>query len=77
MAAALGLLGITVDNNSAGFSARTRVLHRLKTAVTGGVPFMGSTLCQRLLSDRPQAICLDNDQQMSAIWKFYRQTGVA
>ena len=76
MAAALGLLGITVDNNSAGLSARTRMLHRLEIAVTGGVPFMGSTLC-RLLSHGSQAIRLDNDQQMSAIWQFYRQTGVA
>jgi hypothetical protein len=38
---------------------------------------MGSTLCQRLVSDGSQAICLDNDQQTSAAWQFYHQTGVA
>jgi hypothetical protein len=75
-AAALGLLGFTVENNSAGLSARTCVRHRRKIAVTGEAPFMGSVLCQRLVSDGSPAICVYSDQQTSAAWQFYRQTGV-
>jgi len=34
--------------------------HRTRTLVTGGVGFFGSHLCERLLNDGHDVICLDN-----------------
>lgn len=44
----------TFDNQKKNYAARSRVL------VTGGAGFLGSHLCERLLNDGSDVICLDN-----------------
>ena len=47
----------TADSQHAGFSCNLRIMRIL---VTGGAGFLGSHLCDRLISDGHEVICLDN-----------------